>query len=114
MRDIKKLLMDLKHITTQRTHFGNEMKNSDQKFADKLEQKIEQLPPKKKSIIKKILIKILVSIGYTVGDLIKHTLKEIISLLVQHFGKIVLAAVMLNYGVKITNSINKKVKLKYW
>jgi uncharacterized protein (DUF697 family) len=51
----------------------------------------------------------LVAIGYKIGDLLDFTLKQIIALVIKHFGKIILAAIMLRYGVKITKFINKKV-----
>lgn len=106
----KELLKDLKKVTSQSTRFGEtRFGESSNQLAEKVEDKIEQLPPKKQNLIKKYLIKMLVAIGYKIGDLLDFTLKQIIALVIKHFGKIVLAAIMIRYGVKITRSINKKV-----
>jgi len=106
----EELLKDLKKVTSQSTRFGEtRFGESSNQLAEKVEDKIEQLPPKKQNLIKKYLIKMLVAIGYKIGDLLDFTLKQIIALVIKHFGKIVLAAIMIRYGVKITRSINKKV-----
>jgi len=114
----QELLKDLKKVqnfrfqkVTQTTSFGKQTKfgKSNEKLANDVEHKIEQLPLKKQNTIKKYFIKMLVAIGYKIGDLIDFTLKEIISLVIQHFGKIVLAAIMVRYGMRITKSINDKV-----
>jgi len=88
-----------------KTRFGE----SSNQLAEKVEYKIEQLPPKKQNLIKKYLIKLLVAIGYKIGDLLDFTLKQIIALVIKHFGKLVLAAIMFHYGIIITKGINKKV-----
>ena len=104
----QELLKDLKKVqkVTQTTRFGE---SNEKQLIENVEHKIEQLPLKKQNIIKKYFIKMLVAVGYKIGDLIDFTLKQIIALVIQHFGKIVLAAIMLHYGMRITKSINDKV-----
>ena len=83
--------------------------NVDEKTVNKVVERIEQLPPKKQNFFKKYFIKMLVAIGYKLGDLLDFTLKEIISLVIKHFGKIALAIIMIHYGRTITNSINNSI-----
>ncbi len=111
MYNLKVLIRDLRKVLnkgSRKTRFGNET-NSDKKLVESVEHKIEQLPRKNKNVIKKYLIKLLLGIGYKIGDLLDFTLKQIIALVIQHFGKLVLAAIMFHYGVKITKRINEGV-----
>ena len=105
LRDLKKVQKFQVRKVTRTTNFGE----TNEKLAEKVENKIEQLPVKKQNLIKKYLIKMLVAIGYKIGDLLDFTLKQIIALVIQHFGKLVLAAIMFHYGMRITKSINDKV-----
>ena len=129
----KELLSDLNKVKQKKFSFGNDQvdqvdqKEIDRKKIEELTKKVDELvkknntvvnslddkfktlPPKKKSLIKKYLVKILVAIGYKIGDLIDFSFKQLLALVIQHFGKLVLAAITIRYGLKIQSSINKKV-----